>query len=174
MAAEHLDENGLAVIAIHIPDIAALYHPFSKGKQLVLHDDVIAYIDYKAYPIPISYEIRLKFVGSFDEREKTVITQLVREHYGLRVQDKKLDLTYLYIKLLALIVLGVTFLSASFGVQYLPVNHMIKETLSIIGTFALWEATNTYILERRSAKTQFLNAGQLATAEISFCDETKI
>lgn len=42
------------------------------------------------------------------------------------------------------------------------------EFLSIAGTFALWEAVDFYLLERKDLKTQKYNTGQLAMIEVQF------
>lgn len=170
---EHLVENSEAVIYIKVEDDVQWYNPFSCGKQLILNQDIIDYIDIKAYNIPAKYPLRLCFIGNFQEEDKKKIKELVHEQYFLKLQDKKIDLHRNLIKIVALFILGATFLLIWFGLESYEVGQLFSEIISIIGTFALWEVADFYLLERTEIKLEYAYAGHVATADVDFLNPSE-
>lgn len=163
---EYLDELGKAAVNIKLDSFSAALDPFSCGKQQSLSSELIDFIDKKIYPVPLKYALRLNIVGELSTEEKSRLTELIHEHYFLEVQDKKLDMKFLMIKIAALVLIGIAVLSFYFAVQ--NSWDMFTEILSVIGTFALWEAAYSIILEWREKRYSYLSAAQAAAAEIDF------
>lgn len=168
---EFLDENNDAVIHLCIRDCEELYDPFSYGNQYVLNNDIMDYIDQKAYSIPLSYAIRLNFVGDLNYEEQSKIVRLVREHYHRRLLYKKRDIRLINYKIIGLIVIGILFLSAYFYLEFVSAGAIFTEIISIIGSVSMWEAAYSYLLEKTEEKINYLKVGQLATAKVSFIME---
>lgn len=165
---EHLVEGDNAVIYIKINDDTQLYNPFSYGDQLVINQDIVDYIDSKAHNIPVRYPLRICFVGDLQVEDKKKIQNLLYEYYFLALQNKKIDLHRNFIKIIALFIIGTTFLLLWFALEAYELGQLFSEIVSIIGTFALWEVADFYILERTEIKMEYVYAGQIATASIDF------
>lgn len=162
-------EDGRAVLTLYLKDDSTLYEPFSYGSQKDLSRDIYEYIDDKIYYIPVHYPVIIRFLNSelSDEEEKQ-ISAYIKEHYALMLQDKRLDLRLNRVKIVSLIMLGFLLLGLYYVLEITNQSPLFMEFLSIAGTFALWEAVDFYLLERRAIKAEWLNAGQSAICEVEF------
>lgn len=166
---EYLDAGGTAVVHIGLKSITDIISPYSLAPQLSLSPDFVSYVDHKVYPIPLKYPIKLNFVGPLSQEEKAKVRDLIKDYYSLVLTDRRADLRFLFYKVLGLVALGVAGLALFFAVESGDGN-MFSETISIIGSFALWEAADSIILERKELKQLYLAAGQVATAQIDFVE----
>ena len=64
--------------------------------------------------------------------------------------------------------LGIILLIIYFTMNIAEVGEIISEVLSIAASFALWEAVDYFLLERKDITKERLNAGQLSISEIRF------
>ena len=159
------DESGRLILNVCPP--AEIFNPLSSLKQLEVSDEVFAYLDNKIYYLPTREGIHIHFnENHFSNEKKQQITECIQEHYLLILKDKKEDLLINSITVIGLALLGTIFLGPSF-MEALDFP-LINETLSIIGSFSMWEAVDLTILERKVLKTELYNACQSADAKISF------
>ncbi len=159
------DENNFLIIPVNCS--AELFNPFSLQSNLDLNPELYNYLDDQIYYTPVLEHLHLEFCGKvFTEEEKEKITHCVKRHYNKIFRDKKQDLAINFITIVCLAFIGIIFLSIS--ISGVIEKALLNETLSIIGSFAMWEAVDMYILERRYKRSELFNATQSAEALISF------
>ncbi|MBS5933388.1 MAG: hypothetical protein KIC94_11005 [Clostridiales bacterium] len=166
---EYLDEDNNAIIFVNAYDGIEWFDKLSIGNQVTLNQDIYDFIDRKAYYIPIRYPIIIQFVNvDLNEKEQNQIIRLIKEHYTSILNDKRIDLHYNFITILSLFTLGIILLIIYFTINMAEVGEIISEVLSIAASFALWEAVDYFLLERKDISKERLNAGQLSISEIRF------
>lgn len=166
---EYLDEDNNAVIYVNAYDGIEWFDKLSIGNQVTLNQDIYDFIDRKAYYIPIRYPIIIQFVNvDLNEKEQNQIIRLIKEHYTSILNDKRTDLHFNFITILSLFTLGIILLIIYFTINIAEVGEIISEVLSIAASFALWEAVDYFLLERKDISKERLNAGQLSISEIRF------
>lgn len=172
VAEEYLCLDGKAQIDIALYKGIELFHPLSMGKQKELSREIYDYIDAKLYTIPTLYPIRICFHGRLpDGTSPEEISDLIEEHYSFEFRDKKEDLRINRFKIIALTILGIVLLAGYFALEWLTLEPVFMEFLIIAGWFSLWEAVDSWVLERKTLKIAYLNAGQSALSEITFEEE---
>ncbi len=168
---EFLQKDGTAVIDINLNDVD-VFDPISYGHQLDLNPDIIEYIDKKVNLIPIVYPIVLRFHASnLTDETKTQIEHCLREHYYVELQDKAWDKRNNKMQILYLTVLGLVFISLYIYSVFVLEEGLFVEFLSVVGSFALWEAADRFLLERQSIKFQMNESAQCYESKIMFMDE---
>lgn len=166
---EYLDEDNNAIIFVNAYDGIEWFDKLSIGNQVTLNQDIYDFIDRKAYYIPIRYPIIIQFVNvDLNEKEQNQIIRLIKEHYTSILNDKRIDLHFNFITILSLFTLGIILLIIYFTINMAEVGEIISEVLSIAASFALWEAVDYFLLERKDISKERLNAGQLSISEIRF------
>lgn len=171
VASEYLSPDGKAQIDVALYGDIELFDPLSIGKQRELNAGIYDYIDRKLYTIPTLYEIRVCFHGKLPEgTSKEEIKNILTEHYAFIFRDKEADLRINSLKMLGLTACGIAFLALYFALELSNLKPLFVEFLSIMGTFALWEAVDCWLLERKSLKIERLYAGQAVLSEVGFED----
>lgn len=165
---EHLDNDNCAVIYVNIDDGFELFNKLSVKNQLTLNDEIFNYIESKAKHISIEYEVKINFIGKFNDDNKEIIKELVKENYYLDFQEKKREYKFLKLKTIGLTIFGLIILSLYFRIKYINSRAIFSEILSIVGTFSLWEAANSYLVESRYLKSDIRKIGRMAISEIIF------
>ena len=145
--------------------------------QTTVAPDISDYIDKCSYNIPVRFKIKLKIIcDEIDEETKTKMSNAVRNHYGLIVFDKNIDLRTNTYKTLWLLICGIVFLAF---VYMLEVNEnvinlissgesILKEVLLVTGWFFVWEAVENFVSNRRTLRVDKINNRQMLNAELIF------
>lgn len=166
---EYLDKDNNAIIRIYAYEGMEWFDKLSTGNQATLNQDIYDFIDRKAYYIPIRYPIIIQFENvELNEEEQHQIIRLIKEYYALILNDKRIDLHFNFITILSLFTLGIILLIIYFTMNTAEVGAIFSEVLSIAASFALWEAVDFFLLERKSISKERWNAGQLTISEIRF------
>lgn len=169
VAAEYLCPDGKAQIDVALYDGIELFDPLSIGRQRDLSSELYDYIDRKLYAIPTFYEIRICFHGKLPVgASEAEIRSILTEHYAFLFRDKEADLRINSLKMLGLALCGIVFLALYFALELSNLKPLFMEFLSIMGTFALWEAVDCWLLERKALKVERLYAGQAVLSEVRF------
>ncbi len=145
--------------------------------QTTLAPEVSDYIDKCSYNIPIRFKIKLKIIcNEIDEETKVKMSKAVRNHYGLIVFDKNIDLRTNTYKTLWLLICGIVFLAF---VYMIDVNKnvislitsgetILKEVLLVTGWFFVWEAVENFVSARRTLRIDKINNRQMLNSELIF------
>lgn len=169
----HYIKEEKAIIPIEIKKMEDLFCSYSKNK-IALNSELITYIEDITYYIPYEYSIVFEIHGiCANDDEKAFITSSIKDYFGVLSYDKQVELHYNTKKALTLFITGFLILCSSFLMNGVSGMQFLKEILSIIGTFAIWEFVDTIWFERKSKQVDVWNAGQIATATIDFIETEK-
>lgn len=169
VTAEYLCSDGKAQIDVALPEGGGIFDPLSIGRQRDLNRDIYDYIDRRLYAIPTLYEIRVCFHGELPkDMSEEEIRAMFTEHYAFMFRDKEADLRINSLKMMGLALCGIVFLTLYFALELSNLKPLFMEFLSIMGTFALWEAVDCWLLERKALKMERLYAGQAVFSEVVF------
>lgn len=166
---EYLCEDGRAQIDVNLLDGAELFNPLTYQRQRDLSGAIYELIDEKLYTIPLKYPVRICFHGQVpDEETQQAVRDVIREHYMYTLRDKKEDLRINRLKTICMALFGVILLTLYFALELSASNPVFMEFLSIAGWVAAWEAVESWFLERKSIRMEYLCAGQAVLSEVAF------
>lgn len=171
-AQEYLCPDGKAQIDINLYDGVELFDPLTFGKQRDLNSDIYALIDEKLYTIPLKYPVRLCFHGHIPDAEiQAEARAVIQEHYMYVFRDKEADLRLNLFKTIGMAIFGAALLAVYFALELASSNPVFMELLSIAGWVAAWEAIDSWLLQRKAIRLEYLYAGQAALSEVTFSDD---
>lgn len=150
-------------IKVRVADESELYNPFDPDK-LTLNEDLLQYLVNRYSEKELGKQTALAFVGAAIDGNhlKAALRRHVESELEKNRREKKLN----YAKQLRLFLIGVAFIAADIALkQALP--SIPVEILSIIGSFAVWEAANIWIVENPGLDFQKRRFRKLLEAEIS-------
>ena len=163
----HYIKDGKAVIPIYLKTIDDLYmkHDYNK---LALSDEVCAYIEEIAYIIPLKYDIVLEIhCPEISEKEQIRIKKVIKNNYGMEIDDRDYDIRVANKKSFTLFFLGFFILIISFALENI-IADVILEMLYIAGWVALWEMCECLMLNIAEKRTERINKLQLYDSEVRF------
>lgn len=131
-------------IKLKIQEEKDLYDPFDESCR-TLNSDVADYLSrqYGRQEIGEDTVLKIKCGGPVDfERVKGAFQETIREQERHNAAQKKLNL----IKQLWLLCIGVVFVAAAILLDGV-IGSVPVELISIVGSFAVWEAANIWIVE---------------------------
>ena len=166
----HYIRDGKAVIPIRLNSISELYmkHDY---KNLALSDDVCDYIEEIAYIIPLKYEIILEIhCPEISVEEQGRIRKVIKNNYGMEIDDRDYDVKIAYQKSAFLFILGMILLLIALSIEG-KFFAFVEEFLYIAGWVALWEMCEALLLENATKRTERLNKLQLYDSEVRFVFE---
>ncbi len=170
-----INEKEEAVVSIQIKDMKDVISDFSVSKFRLFKQEFIDHMDRIIYHIPLKYSIELQFtIHNATEQEKIEFSEMIRNHYGLSLEDKRQDLKINLLIIWALFAIGVVFLSFSYALAANGKGQLVTDTINIAGTFALWEMVDLYLLDRKAKKFALKNVAQTYLAKHVFCDKETI
>ena len=168
---EYMNDEGVGVIDVCLSEGLELYDPLSYGRQRELNPEIYDFIGQKANLLPAQVPLRICFHGHVPPEDQEQIRRLMAEHYSLELQDRMWDLRSNRHKLIGMVAVGVVFLSLYFFFALQEDDGLFLELLSVIGSFALWEAADCFLLERRAITRDMMNIAQHMTQEVVFPDD---
>ena len=164
---KHYIKDGKAIIPIHLDSIDELYMKHDQ-KKLSLSDDVCAYIEEIAYIIPLKYPIVLEFYcPELDESQQLRVKKIVKNNYGMDIDDRDYDIHVTNKKCVSLFLLGLVLFLLYFALEN-KIAEFLVEFLSIAGWVAWWEMFECLMLNNAEIRTKRLYKLQLYDSEIRF------
>lgn len=151
--------------------------------QTTLSPEVADYIDKCSYNIPVKFKIKLKIIcNNLNEETKEKMSNAVRNHYGLIVFDKNIDLRTNTYKTMWLLLWGILFLAIVYMVNInnssigwiASSENILKEILLVTGWFFVWEAVENFVSNRRTLRIDKINNRQMLNSECIFAEEVSI
>ena len=136
--------------------------------KLALSDEVCAYIEEIAYIIPLKYDIVLEIhCPEISEKEQIRIKKVIKNNYGMEIDDRDYDIKVANKKSITLFVVGCLILILSYALEiFLP--EFLTEFLYIAGWVALWEMCESLMLNNAAKRTERINKLQLYDSEVIF------
>ncbi len=150
---------------IKINDENELYNPFDKFEE-TLSADVISYISDKSELVPIreKEDIQIISESKIDENKfKKCFEKYCEEQLTLINRRQRINRT----KELGMLIVGIIFIAFSIILTN-KINTIILEIISTIGSFSIWECTNSWLLESKAIKVSKLKILKLKSSEIKF------
>ncbi len=169
---EHLcDKDGYAVVDINI-DSQNMYDPLSLKGEKDLCGEIYDYIETQTNVVPAAIPLRIRMHGDFGENDKEEIKKSMHRHYIMKSFDISWDLVANFRKMLLLALFGAAVLAVYLYLAITGNNAFMTEILSIVGSFSLWEAADSFLLERPRLRREFRNNEQSLNELIEFADES--
>lgn len=159
-----------AIVPVTLKSKEEFYNKYD-ATCCTISTDLCRYIDSCVYNIPLKYKIKLQIdCPDLTEEDKETMIDAVKTHYGLIIYDKEIDLKTNAYKTAELMILGLIVLAV---VYIFPLISYMQEVLMIAGWFAIWEAVDNYVYDRKKLKTDKENNIQMIESKLEFvCTET--
>ena len=164
------EKDGTVCIDVNISD-TELYEPMSIGFDKEINNDIYSYIEEKANLIPHTIPLKIRFHGiKITEAEENEVRQIMQKHYSVMLLDKQWDRITNTRKLIVMSVFGVAMLAVYFYLSLFAENPVLVELFSVLGSFSLWEAAGSFLLERPGLKRECKDIEQFREQTIEFCN----
>jgi hypothetical protein len=162
------DDNVVIPFVLACPE--DIYDPSSPQENREPSQDICDRIDRAIQFVPILRNIRLRFtVPKISEDQKREATNILRNRFALDVKRQQAADRYTKFKALFLLLSGTIVLLFSYMLDnWTSLNHVFYDTVNICGTFMIWEAADTFFLQRRAQRYDMANLLRLYTSEIIF------
>lgn len=150
-------------IKLKIREESDLYSPFDES-FCTLNADVIDYLNkqYAKKGMDREIALRIKSDTPIDrERVRKAFRELIREQELHNEKQKRINL----LKQLWLFSVGIVFVAAAIFLGG-KLDSMLFELISIVGSFAIWEAANIWIVENPKARLRKIMLGRLKATKI--------
>ncbi|MGN0632951.1 MAG: hypothetical protein ACI4JW_03695 [Oscillospiraceae bacterium] len=165
------EEDGRVGIDINLNNDFELYNPLSVNCDLELNSDIYDYIEEQSNLIPSNIPLKIRFHGrSFSDDEQNNIREIIKRHYAVAAFDKQWDKALNTKKLIAMFIFGVAMLAIYFYLSVFLKNQIAVELFSVLGSFSLWEAAGSFLLERPQIKREYNEIMQFKNQTIEFCE----
>ncbi len=164
---KHYIRNQKAVIPIKLDSIQDLYmkHDYN---NLDLSDEVSNYIEEIAYIIPLKYPIVLEIhCPKIPEEQQERIRKVIKNNYGMDIDDRDYDVKVAYQKCIFLFILGALLLFLATTLEG-RLSAFIEEFIYIAGWVALWEMFECLLLDTAQKRIERLNKLQLYDSDVTF------
>ena len=130
-------------IKIHINDEDELYNSFDESRT-VLNDDLLSYIQERYTEKEFGRKPVLLFSGAKIDEDN--LKKALHHHLEAELEQVRRSRKINFIRQLLFFLIGLVFIAAGiFLAKYL--DSIPMEIISVIGSFAMWEAANIWIVE---------------------------
>ena len=152
-------------IKIKVHEEADLYNDFDPD-QVQLKDEVVSYITRKYQEKERTDQYCMHIISDVpvdEERVRRNFRKYVEEEVGIIKRDHKRS----SMKQALLFIIGIIFI-AIWAAMSSKTGVIILEVLSIIGSFAVWEAANVWIVDKPAMQLQQLRLKKMMETEVRF------
>ena len=166
---QRLQPDGSVKIDVNLPEESELFDPMAPEKYNQLNPEILQYIDNQTYFVPAQYNITVNFVGrELSDSQQKRVEEALHDHYNMQVYDKLDDIKSNRALGIFLMIFGVVALAAYFFITMFAENVVFHEVVSIVGTFAIWEAVDCWLINGHHTKVELNNALQMAMLKVKF------
>ena len=137
-------------IGIHINDEGELYNSFDESKT-TLNENLLSYLQERYVEKEFGKRAVLIFSGAKIDEDN--LRAALRHHVEAELDRIKRKKKFNFLKQLRLFLIGLVFVAAGLILGNV-LNSIPVEILSIIGSFAVWEAANIWIVENPTIRLQ--------------------
>ncbi len=162
-----LDKDGYAVVDVCI-DRDSLYDPYSLKGEKDLNGDIYNYIEAQTNIIPANVPLKIRLHGDVPAEEQEEIRKIMHRHYTMKSFDISWDKMANLRKMILLALFGAAVLAVYLYLAIVGKNVFMSEILSIVGSFSLWEAADSFLLERPHLRREYKNNEQSLNQCIEF------
>ncbi len=165
-------EKGEAYITVKVNSIKDIISKYSiKGYEWI-NPEFAEYIEESAYYIPMETGIIIEICGAeFTDEEKEIIEGVIKNYFGLVLEDKEIDIILNRRKSNTLLAFGILSLLVFIFVQNKNIGAFFSELLFLAIWFFIWEYGDYGVIRDSDLKLEKIYAGQLASAKIKFIED---
>ncbi len=168
---ERLQKDNTVRIDVNLPEDMDLFDPLAPAEYGQINPEILRYIDDQAYFVPTEYDLTVNFVGrELTKQQQSKLTAALHDHYNMQVYDKLDDIRNNRKLGIFLLVFGIVALAAYFFITIFAENLVFHEVISIVGTFAIWEAVDCWLINGRQTKLELHNSLQMAMLKVTFAE----
>lgn len=161
-----------AYIDLKVKDLESIKNEFSTDSKLVLKKEFYESIEKSASIIPLDYPLVLEIHNqTFTSEEKIKIRRIIKNHFSLETITKEMELKAIRRKsyfFLVCGVLGFILLAIVYKYNFLP---YLKEIISFIASFSIWEFAELLIFEQDNLKEEIIQKKHLSKIRIVYKKE---
>lgn len=159
-----LNEEGKAIINIGAENYDDIFSPYCYKGGDTLRAELVDYIEEKAECIPLNTEVEISFrVKNASQEKLNEVTEAFDRNYKTEIKVYESQLRQNNFFSLFILLLGVVF----FTIYILTIDSIpfLAQTILEIGTWVfIWEALDSFFLERRMIKYEILKRYRLLYA----------
>ena len=165
-------EKEAAYITVYVESIDDIISFYAIKDYEWINDDLADYLEEQSYYIPVEEQVIIEFTGArFNDYEKQVIEKTIKTYFGLKLEDKIIDLNQNTKKIMFLCTSGlILFIIVTF-IMKMNIIESISELILVFLWFFIWEFIDTVVFERKELLNDKLEAGQLSSAKIVFTED---
>ena len=162
-------ENGNAIIDIAVNDLDDFYSPYSPKGYKLLNPEMIDYIDEYSKGIPAKQELTLRISAqNKSDDSKDRIEKTIRRTYAEKIASVNDDLRRNLMSSIIFMIVGLIFLVGVIITSTYEFSEAIYEVLDIIAWVFIWEAVDTFFMERHKKRVEKIKYAKIAVSEIIF------
>ncbi len=158
-----------AYIELNVKDMNSIVSEFSTTDRIVLKKDFYDAIEQKVAYMPLDYPFVLEIHNkNFTAEEKIIVRKLIKNHFNLITISKEMELKAIKRKssfFLACGIIGFIFLFLSY---YFDIMSYLKEIISFIASFSIWEFAELLIFEQDNLKEEIILNKQLSKIRVVY------
>lgn len=162
------DDEGYAAVDVYAPSESGLYDPLGGEDKGDLDGGIYDYIEERTDIVPVEIPLKIRFRGACGERER--VSSAMHDHYTLRALQLSKKLMANFVQALFLTVFGAAVLAVYLYFALTSAQALFTEILSVVGTFSLWEAVDTVLLQRPALRREMKKINRLLCAVVE-CPE---
>lgn len=157
--------NNRAIISIKADEKEKIFSSYDYGKNVALNPELDGFIWDKAKSIPLSKDIKIKFYTNSTTNEKQVV-EVIRNNYKKEYVESKNELKRNALFSLRMFILGLLFLSFLLLMHTYFYNIYTEIVVEIATWVFIWEAVDSFFLQRAELKRKQIILLKLYSADI--------
>lgn len=161
-----------AYIDLKVKDLESIKDEFSTDNKLVLKKEFYESIEKSASIIPLDYPLVLEIHNqTFTSEEKIMIRRIIKNHFSLETITKEMELKAIKRKSYFFLICGILgFILLAIVYKYNLLSYL-KEIISFIASFSIWEFAELLIFEQDNLKEEIIQKKHLSKIRIVYNKE---
>lgn len=158
-----------AYIDLKLDDFKSIISTYSLSVNPILKEDFLSFIENYASYIPLDYPLVLEIHSKkITAEERILLRKLIKNHFCLMEINKEMELKSLRRKSFFFLAMGIIgFFLLALSINYNILGFM-KEIISFIASFSVWEFGELYLFEQDDLKEQVLKYSHLAKIRVLY------
>ncbi len=158
-----------AYIDLKLEDFKSIISSYSLSINPILKEDFLSFIENYASYIPLDYPLVLEIHSKkINSEERILLRKLIKNHFALVKINKEVELKALRRKSFFFLLIGIIgFVFLTINIKYNVLGFM-KEILSFIASFSVWEFGELCLFEQDGLKEQILKYSHLAKIRVVY------
>lgn len=158
-----------AYIELNVNDMSSIVSEFSTKDRIILKKEFYDIIEQKVAYMPLEYPFVLEIHNkNFSAEEKIVVRKLIKNHFSLITISKEMELKAIKRKSTFFLLCGVIGFILLFLSYNFEIMSYLKEIISFIASFSIWEFAELLIFEQDNLKEEIILNKQLSKIRVVY------